>query len=380
VYAGSCASLAVAVAVIVALHLASGRGGLYSSWALTALLGVCAAGLGSILLWRRPEQPLGWVIAALGGLTLLQTFVDTYAAYATHVAPLPGAAWVYTVDELPSGLLIALLTLVLLLFPTGRLAGHGWRWVLAALAVVTVAGLPGRLTAPGRFDGMPALVNPLGVHAPALKTLTAVANVAGIPLLLAAAASVLLRWRRADPLTREQIKGLLAAVALWPVIIVVLLATPTSFSDSRWGEALFALPVNAMLVAVAVAVLRYRLYEIDRFISRTLSYAVVTGVLAGGYVGCVALLTRPLPFSSSIGVAASTLLVAAAFNPVRRRVQVAVDRRFNRSRYDAARVAAAYSGRLRQAVDVDTVTADLVAAVVAAVEPSTVAWWSPSNG
>src|SRR5207248_1610203 len=102
----------------------------------------------------------------------------------------------------------------------------------------------------------------------------------------------------------------------WPLVIVLLLVTPTSFSDGPWGELLFALPIAAMLMAVAVAVLRYRLYDIDRIISRTVSYAVMTGLLVVCYVSCIALSTRALPFSSSAGVAASTLVVAAVFNPL----------------------------------------------------------------
>jgi hypothetical protein len=130
-----------------------------------------------------------------------------------------------------------------------------------------------------------------------------------------------------------------------------------------------------MLVAVAVAVLRYRLYDVDRVISRTLSYAAVTGLLVATYVGCVALSTRALPFSSSIGVAASTLAVAALFTPMRRRVQMAVDHRFNRARYDAARTVDAFALRLRDEVDPDLVRADLLAVTTSAIQPATVSLW-----
>jgi hypothetical protein len=130
-----------------------------------------------------------------------------------------------------------------------------------------------------------------------------------------------------------------------------------------------------MVVAVFVAVVRYRLYDIDRVISRTLSYALVTGVLVGCYVGVVALATRLLPFSSSVGVAASTLAVAALFQPVRRRVQAGVDRRFNRARYDAARVVDSFADRLRDEVEPDLVRADLLSVTARAVAPTTVSLW-----
>ena len=374
-YGIACGLIAGGVVALVAAHAASGRGGLYDSWPLTLSTGICSAGLGLLLLSRRPDQRLGWVIAALGALTLLQTLIDSYAAYSVHVSRLPGAAAVFAFDELPGGLLVGVLALLLLLFPTGRLPAPRWRMLGVAIVAVSAAGLPGRLLRPGHFANLPALVNPLGAHVPGVSSLTAIANAAGVPLLLASAASVVVRWRRADRITREQIKSLLAAVALWPLVIVILLATPTSFSDSRWGELLFALPIDAMLIAVAVAVMRYRLYEIDRVISRTLSYFVLTGVLVGCYLGCVWLTTSALPFSSSVSVAASTLVVAAAFNPMRRRIQAAVDRRFNRAKYDAARAVEGFAARLRDDVDTDDVRRDLLTATAYSMQPESVSLW-----
>jgi len=374
-YSVACALLFAGVGVVAGLHLASGQGGMFDSWAVTLVIGASASVLGALLLWRRPAERLGWLIAALGAALLLQTWVDCYAAYSVHVHELPAAAWAFAANEVPSGLLVGLATLLLLLFPTGASPSPRWRWLAMAVAASAVAGLPGRLTHPGTFVDLPQLVNPIGVHAPALQTITSASNTAGIPLLLLAAVSVLSRWRRAELLMRDQIKWLLTASALWPVVIVVLVVTPTSFSDSRWGEVLFALPIVATLLAVVLAVLRYRLYEIDRVISRTLTYAVVSALLAGAYIGCVTLLTHALPFSSSVGVAASTLVVAAAFNPIRRRVQVAVDRRFNRTRYDAGQLVSGYSAHLRDSVHLEGVTAELFGAVNRAVQPATLSLW-----
>jgi len=168
---------------------------------------------------------------------------------------------------------------------------------------------------------------------------------------------------------------LLAAALLWPPVVLVLVLGPSSFGDSVWGQLLFAIPVITMVVAVYVAVARYRLYDIDRVISRTVSYVIVTGVLVGCYVGVVALATRLLPFSSSVGVAASTLFVAAAFNPLRRKVQAGVDRRFNRARYDAARTVERFAVRLRDEVDADRVRVDLLHVASSAVEPANISFW-----
>lgn len=378
-YGVLCGLAAVAAVIILAAHLVSRRGGLYESSGFTLALGTWAAGLGLLLLLRRPTQRLGWIVASLGATVLLQTLVDVYAAYSVRVHALPGAPALFVLDQLPSSLLLAQITATLLLFPTGALPSARWRWVGWAVVVDTALALPGRFTGPAAFDSLPRLTNPLHLHAPVFSALASAANIASIVLLLLAVSSVVVRWRHGDTATHDQIKWLVAAAGIWPVVIAVLLLTPTSFSNSRWGEFLFALPIAAMLAAIAIAVLRYRLYEIDRIISRSLSYAVVTGMLVAAYVGCVALCTRALPLSSSVAVAIATLVVASAFNPLRRRVQVAVDRRFNRERYDAARTIDAFAIRLRHEVDPDTVRRDLIGVATATVEPASVSLWAPGR-
>lgn len=378
-YGVGCVVVALAGTAIIAAHLASGQPGLYESSGFTLALGTWAAGLGLLLLLRRPSQRLGWIVALLGATVLLQTLVDVYAAYSVHVHALPGAPALFVLDQLPSSLLLAQITATLLLFPTGALPSARWSWLGWAIVVDTALALPGRLTGPAAFDSLPRLTNPLHLRAPVLSALASAANIASIVLLLLAVSSVIVRWRHGDTATHDQIKWLVAAAGIWPVVIAVLLLTPTSFSDSRWGECLFALPIAAMLAAIAVAVLRYRLYEIDRIISRSLSYAVVTGMLVAAYVGCVALCTRALPLSSSVAVAIATLVVASAFNPLRRKVQVAVDRRFNRERYDAARTIDTFAVRLRDEVDPDAVRADLIGVATATVVPATLSLWTPAE-
>src|SRR4051812_16437990 len=330
------AAMAFGCVGLLVAHLASGRGHFPPEWQFTLPLGMVAALLGDVLLRRRPDQKLGWVVAAIGMTVLFQTLVTLYADYSLYVRRLPSTAGVFSLASIPSGTLIALLSLLFLLFPTGTLPGRRWRVVAAVLVVTTSVGMPGQIGGDPSDTDFPQLPNPLQTHSALVHNAASVVSILQIFVLLACAASVALRWRRGDELIRRQIKVLLAAALLWPPVVLVLVLAPSSFGDSIWGQLLFAIPVLTMVVAVYVAVARYRLYEIDRVISRTVSYVVVTGILVGSYVGVVALTTQLLPFSSSVGVAPSTLFVAAAFHPVRRRVQGMVDRRFNRQRYDAA--------------------------------------------
>jgi hypothetical protein len=198
-----------------------------------------------------------------------------------------------------------------------------------------------------------------------------------IPLFwLAFAARQALRWRRSSGDQRQQLKWLTggAVVALAGSLLIVL-GPPKDQLDGRIVRDMAFLCLAALPVSMGVGILKYRLYDIDRLISRTLSYTLVTGVLVAIYAGVVTLTTRVLPFSSPLGVAASTLVVAALFNPLRRRVQRAVDRRFNRARYDAEATVAEFAGRLQGAVDLDAVRADLAGVVQEVLEPAGVCVW-----
>jgi hypothetical protein len=377
-YAVITAALATSAVVLLLAHAAVGHGKYPPEWEFTLPLGCVAAVLGELLLRRRPDQPLGWVVAALGLTVLLQTSVTAYADYSLYVHALPHTVGVFATARLTSGTLVPLLSALFLLFPTGGLPSRRWRAVAVALVVAAMAGLPGQFGEAPRDTDFPQLPNPLQTHSALVQHVDAVANVVQIFVLLACAARGAFRWRRSGDLVRRQIKALMAAALLWPPIVLVLLLGPTSFTDGVWGQLLFALPVITMVVAVFVAVVRYRLYDIDRLISRTVSYVIVTGVLIGCYVGIVALCTRLLAFSSSVGVAASTLAVAAGFNPLRRRVQRVVDRRFNRARYDAGRTVERFAVRLRDEVDTDIVTRDLLDVATSAIQPASISLWLAS--
>jgi hypothetical protein len=194
---------------------------------------------------------------------------------------------------------------------------------------------------------------------------------------IAAMASIIVRWRRAVGIERQQLKWLMLAAAVsGPAIVVTELLPEHSLA---YGVAQVANSPAWLAIAAALAVLRYRLYDIDRIVSRTASYAIVTGLIAGVYVGGVSLTVGVLRLSSTLGVAAATLVAAAVFQPLRRRIQQSVDRRFNRASYDARRVVEAFSARLRDEVDGDAVHADLITTVELVVAPATASVWVPAR-
>jgi hypothetical protein len=192
-----------------------------------------------------------------------------------------------------------------------------------------------------------------------------------------------LSWRRSSGVRRQQLKWLASGAAVTIACVVVALAFSTSGPTStvaEWVDNLAWLGVAALPVSMGVAILRYRLYEIDRIVSRTLAYAVVTGLLVATYAGLVLLSTHVLALSSSVAVAASTLAAAAAFSPLRRRVQRVVDRRFNRARYSADLTVAAFAARLKDEVDLDLDLADLADAVNGTLEPAHLTLWLRERG
>jgi len=271
------------------------------------------------------------------------------------------------------GLSLALFGADVLLFPDGKLASRLWRSALRIYAVAfalvvlaTCVAIAGALTAhPVRVDnsgGLAAVDHPVGwfnvVQGPLMVVI--------LGLSLAFIARQALSWRRSSGDRRQQLKWL----ASGGVITIICLFLAASFIG---GLAWFG--VAALPVSIGVGILKYRLYEIDRLISRTLAYAIVTGLLVGVYAGLVLLATQVFKFHSTAAVAASTLVAAALFNPVRRRVQHAVDRRFNRARYHAERLVTAFAARLQDAADPDLVRADLTGVIHTALEPTHVSVW-----
>jgi len=321
------------------------------------------------LVAARTGNRLGWLFLAAGPVTAASLVAYAYAARAA-TARLPGAAWAAWTFTVVLGITGTLFFLVPLLFPDGRPPSRRW-WPVAWIAIIdglvqiaTVA-----LSDANFSNNFPKLGDPVRVVAP-LGTAYNQAEAVGLLVLLAGVISMIVRFRRSGTEQRLQLKWFLYASAIAAVVVFVA-AQFTNDPLLEW-EIVFPL----IPAAVGIAILKYRLYDIDRLISRTLGYAIVTGLLVGLYAGLVLLATQGLSITSPVAVAASTLAAAALFSPLRRRVQRMVDRRFNRVRYDADQTVAAFAARLRGAVDLDTVRSDLLTVVNTAVEPAHISVWS----
>jgi hypothetical protein len=345
--------------------------GLVLMVAITAVVGLLVA-------WHQPGNPIGWLLLASSLLYPLGLNAANYSRFYTSLG-----SWGVVAGQLaflfsPLWIApIALFPLVILLFPDGRLPSRRWRWLVwaapgAALLVIgfqdvqtigAAARHQFRVTAGGTLPAqhwVPGWVNAV-VPLLVLVTLATV--------WLAAVGRQVASWRRSSGERRQQLKWLMSGGVVFGAAVIPSLAA----SSALWEVA--AMAFAALPVSIGVAILRYRLYDIDRIISRTLGYALVTGLLVGVYAGLVLLATEVLGFSSTWAVAGSTLAAAALFSPARRRVQRVVDRRFNRARYDADAAVAAFADRLKDAVDLDAVGADLVGLTGRSLEPAHVALW-----
>jgi hypothetical protein len=341
--------------------------------------------VGSVIVAHRPGNAVGWVFSAVGLLSAAGWLAMEYAAYAylTRPGALPGAAlaaWYASWWWYPMLSLIVVFTL--LVFPTGRVVSARWRPVVVAAAIAT-AGLVALTALQSTLtlqDTDYTVSNPIGlagIQDPEQSTVGAVLFLLLLGCMVAAVLSMVLRFRRSRGVERQQLKWFTYAGALLILSILVtefLLPTAASWPDIVLGLLLAFVPV-----AAGVAVLRYRLYDIDRLINRTLVYGLLTAILALGYTGAVLVLGQLFGGMSaeppSWAVAGATLAVAALFRPARRRVQAAVDRRFNRRKYDAAKTVEAFTARLRDEIDLDTLSTELLAVVDQTMQPTTASLW-----
>jgi hypothetical protein len=326
--------------------------------------------MGFVLASRRPGNRIGR-LALAAGLTLgLGSFADQYGQRALVGAPGslaagPAALWV---SEWIWPISLAMVAFLFLLFPTGRLRSRRWRpaaWFVGTVFALSTAAVMAGATREWAhpFASLDPLVSPTVLTAMVIGFLAA---------LVVSGSAIVVRFARSAGEERLQLRWFAAAAVL---VVATFIAVILTNSNSVAAAILNNLALLCLVVAIAVAVLKYRLYEIDRIISRTLAYTIVTGLLVGLYAGLVLLATQVLSFSSPVAVAASTLAAAALFTPLRRRVQRVVDRRFNRSRYDADEMVAAFAARLKDAVDLDAVQADLASVVQRALEPAHVSMW-----
>jgi hypothetical protein len=358
------------VGLRIALPEANDDGLLYA--ALNVLEFALVPLVGALIASRLPANPYGWLWCALGLAFGVQLVSDGLLRYGAIPGWLSG-----TLIGVGFASGLCLLVFVLLLFPTGRLPGRHWRWLAVAAvgtAAINILLLPFAPSAPEGAEPSPWAAR--GSVGNMLAGLLEHVVQASFLLIVVAAGSVLVRFRRAEAVERQQLKWFVLAAVLASATVVADVAR-LPVSGPVWSV-VDALSFALLPVAVAIAVLRYRLYEIDRIVSRTVSYGLLTAALIGLYLVVVALLRpvlEPLTGSSSLAVAASTLAVAAVFNPARRRLQAAVDRRFDRARYDAARAVQAFAARLRTQVDLDEVTEGLRDTVAATVAPTRVAVW-----
>jgi hypothetical protein len=356
---------------------------------ITAFAGVPAlAAVGFVVARRQPGNPLGWMSLVLAALLALGTAAGAYAVLSYrlgHHLPLAVAAVFLALYWCP---LIAAFPLLILLFPDGRLPSRRWRPVLwgylavAACWPVSVYAVAIRAVATGDVrivsgGDLRAVDFPAGSSAWLGSVEAVVLPVMAVFWLVFVARQVL-SWRRADGERRQQLKWLMSGAAVCMAATAVIAVGGTL--DTSASLNFVSIGIGALPVSIGVAILRYRLYDIDRIISRTLAYAIVTGLLVGVYAGLVLLATGVFRFHSAVAVAAATLAAAALFNPLRRRVQLAVDRRFNRARYDADRTVAAFAARLKDAVDLDSVRDDLAGVVHQALEPAHVSLWINDRG
>jgi MFS family permease len=354
------------------IHQTGPPGGPVTIWVVTAVPMVSVAAVGTLVAARRPGNPIGWMLLAIFLFAAAPTSGYAILDYRMHHGTLP-LGWAAVVLGAAWPMFLVLVTILLWVFPDGRLPPGRWRgmarvlivaWVLIGLVasargVAAVAGHDIQVGAGGNLTA-----DRTGLWRISIAVLIVGSIVSGLTWLIVQVP----RYRRSAGERRQQFKWFYTGA----IVFVIAIFLPGS------NDLIGPLGAAALPVCIGVAVLKYRLFEIDRIISRVISYAIITAVLAGVFAGLVLLATEVLPFRAPVAVAAATLAAAAAFNPLRRRVQRAVDRRFNRAHYNAEAVVAAFTARLRQTVDLDTAQDDLVRTVSQAFQPAHISVWLPS--
>jgi hypothetical protein len=391
--------------VVVPLVFAMTLGGIYLSVLNRAVDGPGAAGivvstlpdlvalgllaLGLLVVHRRPANPVGWIIAGTVVTAGATDFVESYAVYALFTDPesLPGGevmAWLSNWIFIP--VLFTAPAMLFLLFPDGKLVSRRWRPVFWIVILTTCAAMTSSIFQPVLNDPpFEGVVNPLGFTPPqALLTPLSYIGWPGMAAsFLVAAFSMILRLRRSRGVERQQLKWIAAAAAVLPLASVSGVVLYYLGYDSIAGI-LATFSIVPIFLAAGYAILRYRLYDIDIIINRALVYGSLTATLLAGYVGAVVVLQRLLIVftgqKSTLAVVASTLVIAALFNPLRRRFQAFIDRLFYRRKYDARKTLEAFSMKLRDETDLERLNAELLSSVRETVQPEHVSLWLRSAG
>jgi hypothetical protein len=351
---------------------------------LGGLIGIVLAlpflAVGPLVVARRPDNAIGWLFCAMALLFTFNAFAACWGAYSLYGGgglPAPRIA-VWASSALQVVPLFVGPLYLFLLFPDGKLLSRRWRPAGWGIAILSVVGILSTGLRPGRLDGGISIDNPVAIEGAVGRFLGSLdpALTAGVAILFVASiVSLVLRFRRSHGLERQQLK--------WVVYTASIAVGAFTLAFAVGPIAAFVFPIGivavaAMPLAAGMAILRYRLYEIDRVINRTLVYALMTATLAAAYLGSVLLLQLaldPVTSGSSLAVALSTLAVAALFRPARGRIQGWVDRRFYRRRYDATRTLEDFSARLREQVDLDSLAGELRAVVTDTMQPAHVSLW-----
>jgi hypothetical protein len=349
---------------------------------LTLTILLTFAIVGAIVASHRPRNPIGWIFCTMGLLVGFGTFAGGYAEFwgTSNFGPRSlgetaawFASWWWTL------LIFIPTTFLLLLFPDGRLPSPRWRPVAWLAGLGIAAFVVGYALEAGPLGDFPRIANPYGVDSPIVDIVGVAAGVVAIGSMVASALSVIVRARSAGRVERQQIKWLAYGGAV--VVVTIFAGGTISIWSASTSTGIISLALLGLPLCTGIAILRYRLYEIDIIINRTLVYGSLTAILAGVYFGSVtaiqalfSILTdqQKLP---QLVVVTSTLVIAALFNPLRRRIQSFIDSRFYRSKYDARKTLEAFSVKLRDETDLQTLNNDLVGVVRETMQPAHVSLW-----
>jgi len=369
--------------LLLALNLSHPNAHIFDWWLGNAAV-VIDVTVGAIVASRRPENPVGWLLCLFGVAVGTSSVASQYAIYALLAQPdsLPAGealAWI-AAWQLP--IMIGLQVFYLLLFPTGRLPSSRWRWLAwLVVAFVLVGVILSAFSSDAYLGSLDPIRNPLGIEG--LTNVYKVVLYTMAPLLFAAAAlSVFMRLRRAVGVERQQLKWFAYAAAIFALGTILDVLT-IAVDAPRWfewgGQAVFIIAGTAIPIAIGIAILRHGLYDIDLLINRTLVYGSLTATLVVLYFGGIVLLQRVFVVltgeKSTLAVVGSTLMIAALFNPLRRRVQDLVDRRFYRHKYDAAKTLEAFSAKLRDETNLEVLIDELVGVVSETMQPTHARPW-----
>jgi hypothetical protein len=377
-------ALTAASLLLLALNRSDANAHIFDHWVENTILAVGLSIVGAVVAPRCPPQnPIGWLFCVVGLLYAAVHFAAQYAIYAILAAPgsLPAgevAAWTYSWLFVPQ---LGLTGLLVLLFPDGQMPSTRWRWFVWFGALATSAAAVMAAFSSGEINiGLSPIHNPLGIEG--MPNVYKPVEGLVLSLLLVAGGAQLVRLRRARGVERQQIKWFAYAAIAGASGAILTYTIPVAI-DVPWLERVgfvpFVVGVVSVPISMGIAILRYRLYEIDLIINRTLVYGSLTAMLVALYFGAIVVLQRVFVAltgeRSTLAVVASTLAIAAVFNPLRRQVQGFVDRRFYRRKYDAAKTLEAFSAKLRDETDLDALSDDLVGVVRETMQPAHVSLW-----